>query len=433
MTDATPPNDATRITPQQMPAEPASAPPARRSWWQFGLRTLLVLISLIAVVTGYTVSWVKRSEAQKAFIARIEKARGWVFYDRPANFDDTTLGPIDRWIVEKLGPDYLWSIKEVTMGRPRDSKLPPENLTSFAEFPSLEELYLTHTQVQDWTPLSKLPRLRSLQLSLLNDSVQANLSPCRQLQKLSLDAAQVRDITFLIGLDNLEELDLQYSDVQQLVGLAQLPKLRKLNCTRLQIQDFTPLAKCKQLEELSLWQTEFKELELLAELPKLRKLNLESTWVNDLEPLRRMHLTELSLYSTDADDYSPLTACRELRSLNLGDSKFKQYELLAAMPQLEELFLYNMPLDDLRPLAKNTNLRKLFLWNTKVVDVTPLAKLSKLEKLEIHNTNVTDLEPLVGLPLKRLLINPATFTRYGNRLQQMFPNCVIGTDVFTPQ
>jgi len=178
----------------------------RRRWYQFSLRTLLIVVTLSAVPLGW-VGWkLEQGRRQRAVIAWVETAGGSVQFGG---------GWVDSWF--GLGVSY------VTLYNTQVSDLSP-----LAELKNLEELKLGNTQVSDLSPLAQLNNLR--ELSLYNEQV-SDLSPLASLKKLEellLGNTQVSDLSPLMELRNLKVLRLANTQASD----EQVQRLRKAlpNC-----------------------------------------------------------------------------------------------------------------------------------------------------------------------------------------------------------
>ena len=135
----------------------------RRRWYQFSLRTLLIVVTLSAVPLGW-VGWkLEQGRRQRPTIAWVGKMGGSVQFGR---------GWVDSWfglvshvdlresLVSDLSP--LAELKNLAALIINDT--PVSDLTPLAEVKNLTELWLNDTQVSDLTPLTKLKNLYGLHL-----------------------------------------------------------------------------------------------------------------------------------------------------------------------------------------------------------------------------------------------------------------------------
>ncbi len=376
MTTETLHNEETHVLPLQ-PAEPSSALRKRR-WWQFSVRTMLVLVALIAITAGTVIPWVRSSIAQRNFAAT-SGSQLWVevVYHRPAD----PLNPITAWFVDKLGPDFVWPLKEITaFGQSKDLHLQTLDLSK------LEKIELGFPILFDWNLLRRMPRLKDLKIYGLQAQDFADISYCTQLKKLRISNTDINDFSQLECLGQLEELFLGSCKVCNLAPITKLKNLWKLNLANNPAVDFSPLAKCDQLQELSLFATKFEDTIILRGCVNLQKLDLGCTNVRDIQSL--MHL-----------------------------------------PQLEDLDIGSTEVFDFKPLAKCVKLKSLDCSHTSISDLTPLKNCQQLESLNIRGTRVTDLQPLKEMKsLRRLKLPDDLYNQLGaSRLKQLFPDCIVET------
>ncbi len=141
------------------------------------------------------------------------------------------------------------------------------DLSALAALEALEVLDLSDNHIEDVTPLGRLVRLRSLDLS-------AN--------RLAEDA-----LSALSSLRRLEDLNVRDNNVRDLSGLSELTTLRYLNLhSNTEVLSIVPLAGLSSLEELILRNVSIgDDVRVLRELTSLRRLNVRNTGIRDLTVL----------------------------------------------------------------------------------------------------------------------------------------------------
>lgn len=148
------------------------------------------------------------------------------------------------------------------------------------------------------------------------------------------------------------------------------------------------------------------DISALSACTQLRELDLCTVDVFDISPLVSCtQLTKLRLSFTMIIDISPLSACTQLRELNLfktgisGTSmlgyptrlSISDISALSACTQLTSLTLSYASITDISPLAKCTQLTWLALSCVgTLVDISPLVACTKLTYLDLTLTGVTD-------------------------------------------
>jgi hypothetical protein len=112
-------------------------PRRKRRWLQFGLATLLGLVTLVAIVLGFIVN---PTERQRRAVAFVERMGGSVRYDDEAK----TRAP--AWLRNSVGEDFFRSVISVGLGGTRVSDEGLVHLNGLTELQSLE---MDGTQVSD--------------------------------------------------------------------------------------------------------------------------------------------------------------------------------------------------------------------------------------------------------------------------------------------
>jgi Leucine-rich repeat (LRR) protein len=132
----------------------------KRRFFQFSLRSLLVVMLVVCV----TLAWkVEKAKKQREAVAWVQESGGSVSYDY--EFDDARKRvpnpqpPGPKWLRELVGIDYFDDVVQV-----RQDKLPHNDITPLAGLTSLVWLDLRGTQVSDVTPLAGLTTLNILSL-----------------------------------------------------------------------------------------------------------------------------------------------------------------------------------------------------------------------------------------------------------------------------
>lgn len=94
------------------------------------------------------------------------------------------------------------------------------------------------------------------------------------------------------------------------------------------------------------------------------------------------------------DDFSELTGCRRLNSIDLEDCGIKKLDFVKNIPNLQYLSLRRNPVSDLSPLSACKGLKYLNLAETSVKDLSPVKDL-QLTGLSIDADKVKDLSVLL--------------------------------------
>ena len=228
-----------------------------RRRFQFSLRSLLVLVVVVAVPFSWLGIEIKRTKRQGDAVAAIEKFGGTVEYDWQGDANGKRVrnaqpqGP--KWLRALLGVDIFGQVRSI----------------------EAREVDLEHDQM--------------LTNNHFTDADLENIRDMPQVEVLSIGLSDVTDagLWHLEGFGHLRHLELFGTKATD-AGLGHLAKLG-------------------QLQELNLWETQVTDagLPYLAGLNQLRRLNLNETQVTDAG-LRHLvglrHLETLNLYGTKVSD-----------------------------------------------------------------------------------------------------------------------------------
>ena len=159
----------------------------RRRWYQFSLKTLLVVMLLLCLGPGGYVAYEQNKvRRQKEAVEAIEKLGGVVGYGRNVSARSAMLRQI-------LGDDTFAGVESVDFWNP--SQVTDADVVHLAQLPRLKHLQLGNTQV--------------------TDAGLIHLSSLKNLSGLNLDNTQVTDagLVHLAGLKGLKHLNLYKTQV----------------------------------------------------------------------------------------------------------------------------------------------------------------------------------------------------------------------------
>jgi Leucine-rich repeat (LRR) protein len=234
--------------------------------------------------------------------------------------------------------------------------------------------------------------------------------------------APAKDMTREMSVEELmEKLGVGERGQAQKIG----GKIRKVRLVQTNVKDLSPL-KGLELIMLDLTFCSVKDLTPLEGMP-LEELYLEKTDITDdsLAALTDMPLKILYLGSTEVTNISPLSGL-PLRQLNLLDAPVESIQGIEEMP-LQTLWVPGTNVSDLSPL-KGKQLQSVDIARSKVTSLAPLAGMTTLQRLNMEAIEVTDLTPLEGLPLTRLIFNPAKIEKGLDMVRNMPSLQEVGLD-----
>ena len=313
---------------------------------------------------------------------------------------------LEKTSVTDLNPlTKLPSLKSLSIG---DN--PIQDISCLPEIAGLRELKIEsqcciYILVTDWSPISAMEDLEILSIYSNPLSDISFLAGLKTLRSLRLSQTPVKNFSPLQNLSQLEELDLWDTSVNDLQPLTGLKNLRKLYMSSWEVRDFSPLSQMVSLEELNLLCGTIENISWLPNLKNLKELSLALTFIEnfDISVLTALErLEKLSLQGKNIENienYSPLAALSHLKHLDLSGSynfksSLKDLSWLENLTGIEELFLNDTEVDNIDVLAGMKQLRTLNLANTKVKSLEPLSHATNLKKLILDDTPVEDLSPL---------------------------------------
>jgi hypothetical protein len=192
----------------------------RLRWFQYSLRSLLLLMLLVSLGMSWFAVRMQRARQQKAAVEEIRNLGGDVQYDYEVQQSGTPLpnagphGPV--WLRDLLGEDFFASVVDVSLPCSSVTDAGMENLRGFT---NLQTLTLGRKNVTGagWEHLKGLTQLRTLDLPYgeVTDAGLEHLKGLTQLQELDLGATPVTDagLVHLKGLTKLQLLDITHTHV----------------------------------------------------------------------------------------------------------------------------------------------------------------------------------------------------------------------------
>jgi Leucine-rich repeat (LRR) protein len=260
-----------------MQTEPSKAdtPKRKRRWFQFSLRTMMVVVTLLCIWLGITAN---RANRQRRAVETITKAGGEVLYDYQTVTGARPPGP--EWLRTLLGENFFSEVAAVGLNQSHD---PGEGLANVREMAHLQWLVVGGKGVTD-------ARL-------------VNIKPLIKLKYLDLSTAKVTDVGFinLELMTELETLNLPDTNITDagLVSLRGMTNLRTLDLQNTRVSDagLVNLELMTELETLDLANTDITDAGLvnLKGMGKLRLLNMKGTKVSDGGLVSLKGLTQLQV------------------------------------------------------------------------------------------------------------------------------------------
>jgi hypothetical protein len=244
--------------------------------FQYGLRTLLIVVTLFAVACSWFAVKLQQAKTQREAVEAILKWNtntAMSFGKLPASVliryglqvetsYNRTEPPIQRWLRHCLGDDFLYDVLSVNI---YNADLTKTDLIPLTQLKAIETLFATQCKINDDSLklLKDFPRLQMLYLPGTNatDAGLKHLAGLNKLQHLSLSNTRITDagLVHLAGMTQLIFLDVSNTSITDtgLKTLSRLPQLNYLDISGTKITDegLKHLKKMPKLNKLRVWNT----------------------------------------------------------------------------------------------------------------------------------------------------------------------------------
>jgi len=385
----------------------------RRRWFQFNLRTLVLMLLVSSVVMGFYArarrKWQEQWNAANAiadFGGYFTKDGGGGRVVRNENAADTFW---QNWVGMEL-PSYGF-LKVGGLWYDRNPQLRPI-MKALPRLPQLNTLVFRGVDVTnvDLKTMSKMPNLASLDVesNQITDEGLACFAGNPNLEELRLSGLQLTNsgLTIVAGLPNLRTLAWN-SNVTTDLGFSHLrahPSLTSLSSCGADITDvgLEHLSTCENLESLCLshaGKITGKGVQSLARLKKLKQLTFHQTIFSEdglaaLSELSTIESIELDAH-VSPEKLAFLGSILSLRRLILSGTDLTGEGLanLSGLRRLQELRVGMRALqdEDMQVLSMFSELEELNLDHSRVTDagLLQLASMKRLRKIHLNHAQVT--------------------------------------------
>ena len=316
---------------------------------------------------------------------------------------------MDAYVRELLGKtagsaimsDELWAVEELDL---------PDTVASLEDLPyftGLHSLSLHHGTGLDLSVLSRLPTLRTLDLSgcTLSTAVMNTIVTLSELTSLNLSGCAVAEIDALIGLQKLETLDLSNNTVSDLTALSALLALRELNLTNNPITSLSNLKNCTELETLYAGQCAITRIAGLADHTKLKTLVLSGNKITDISALAGCTAIEtLDLSGNSISDISVVSGFKKLVDLNVSSNQITDLPHFDADTPLWHVDISHNQIESLAGLEGNLAVNFINADYNRVKSVAKLESCIMLVRMNLWD-NPVDADEVKQLQDIGILIN----------------------------
>ena len=377
---------------------------------------------------------------------------------------------IEYWVKGVLGYDIDYELKEEDLEKVTEIGLPFKDIRGIEKLVNLESVtfFDTNGNVYDFTPLSKLKKLKTLRISFtppeerdpneefinmtcldasfslltnlesvrINNTELKDVSPIEQLvnlKSLDLDKNQIEFLPENIGnLHRLEYLTFSYNKVQNIEAIKSLTNLERLGFTNNQVEDILPVKDMTkliiinfsnnnitdisavenftELESLVANNNKIKMLPDFQRLGKLQRIHLSYNNISNLPNLKGLNsLTELWIAYNNLNDeeFAKLDGLENINFLDVSFNKLTKVPISKNLKSLEKLYLVGNNICDVTGFADNDSfpvLERLDLGENKIDNAEAFRKREGLVELLINKNCIKDLSPLEELKERGTLV-----------------------------
>ncbi len=375
----------------------------KRRWFQYSLRSMFVLMTVLALWLG---AETHRARRQQQAIAAIQAASGAGGYVERCAWGR-------KWLAPYIGEDYFRRAVWVDFAAPD----PRWDVRDVLQDPleGREHLVFAGSQRNSEFHEDVLRYLDSLDI----ESV--------QLRRVPITPEGLRHLRTLKRLKTLRLYDLEITD-EALHRLRDVEGLKSLSLCALEITDdaLAFLRDLRALEEIDLDSTVVtdKAMEHLAGLSNLRVVRLRFSMVSDEGVMRLAALPRLERLSID---YTAVTSA----GLRRFQKAAPRVEIINWHDYSNGRVCYGVPISDTCWIVCQANDKDLgyLEWENEFVRKDPERWGKEIARVFVMGEGVTDrgLEHLKGLTrLRRLVLINTQVTDEGiKKFQQALPNCQI--------
>ncbi len=180
-----------------MASSQPEAPARKLRWFQYSLRSLMLLVLVVSLGMSWVAVKIKRARQQERAVEELRKSGVYVWYDYQVEQSGKapyTGPPGPAWLRNLLGENFFATLVGGNFASP---SVTDANLESLEELTQLRDLNLNGTQVTDagLKHLKGLTHLQKLYLSFtqVTDAGLEHLEGLSQLQTLDLSVTRVTD------------------------------------------------------------------------------------------------------------------------------------------------------------------------------------------------------------------------------------------------
>lgn len=291
-------------------------------------------------------------------------------------------------IKEEDSPEVVWqklqSCESIVL-RGSDYGTAIRSLESLSLLPNLKQLVIDinpwdDSVIADFTPIAQLPQLEALYISYNKDE-QIELSFLGEMPtitELYLTRSTIEDFSFLEKMPQLQRLSLYETPIEDLTVLEKLPELVELSLAGNETaENIEAVGTLTKMQDLGLQDCGIEDISFISGLTELRGVNLNGNFITDI---------------------TPLAGLDKLERLGLAENEISDISVLKNLNNLFDLALDGNEIQDISALAQLTHLNQVGLSDNLIEDLTPLAGKEELMYAAVFGNPIKSIEPVWDVP-----------------------------------
>jgi hypothetical protein len=265
-----------------------------------------------------------------------------------------------------------------------------KHLKTLSELRDLKFLDISHTTIEDLSPISNITFLETLNLSSTPTAAIKFIKYSDRLRDLDISNTQIEDISELVNLTNLQVFKASNTSIQSFAVLNQFKSLKTLDLTESGFNTIENIKDLTVLENLSLRKNYILNYSLLSKLNSMISLDLSETNFEDLSPVSSMtNLVHLDITACNVSDLSPITSLTSLKKIAADETKISQEDAILFVRNHPEILLIHH-VKDLQSWWESLSMA----WKNVLVKINP--------ELEIEKPRIESLTQTLNLPVLNL-------------------------------
>ena len=199
------------------------------------------------------------------------------------------------------------------------------------------------------------------------------LSDLNQLEELNLSGnSQITDFSPISKLVNLRSLDLFSCDITDIGFLTELKNIQELSLSNIEIENLNVLSALTSLEILYLTESDLLDASVLGELINIRELWIPNNKIDNIDFVCRLtFLQKLIISENKISDISCLKNLHDLATLYADDNMITDLSSLEELTNLRFLSLCRNSITDLNPIRNMNQMVVLYLDGNQITDYSP--------------------------------------------------------------